>query len=235
LDLPALAFLAAVLAIKEAGLPIPVPGDLLVIGAGAATAHGSVPAPLVVVVLVAATVVGGCVQFWLVRGRARGTFLRVLGRLGLRAETIERGTGRLRDGGAPAVAIARMTPGVRIVAIASSAVAGIATTTFVLGLATGNAVFLGGHFALGLLVGPTAVGLVSGAGPALVAVGVALAALGAAGWWLIVRRRASQAAVDAGRTTGVLAVLDWTDACCPACLVLAVGAPTGFRRRPRLG
>jgi membrane protein DedA with SNARE-associated domain len=225
MDLPALAFLAAVLAVKEAGLPIPVPGDLLVIGAGAAAAHGSVPAPVVVVVLVAATIVGGLVQFWLLRGRARTAFVRVLGRFGLRAETVERGTGRLRDGGAPAVAIARMTPGVRIVTIASSAIAGIATTSFVLGLATGNAVFLTGHFVLGLVVGPTAVGLVSGAGPALVAAGLALAALGAAGWWLIARRRAgAPATVGTGPTEGRLAILDWTDACCPACLALAVGA-----------
>lgn len=71
MDLPALLFLAAVLAIKEAGLPIPVPGDLLVIGAGVAATRGGLPVVAIVVVLVAATVVGGVVQFVLVRGRAR--------------------------------------------------------------------------------------------------------------------------------------------------------------------
>lgn len=222
MDLPALLVLAAVLAVKEAGLPIPIPGDLLVIGAGVTAAQGGLPPPAIVVVLVGATVVGGIVQFVLVRGRARGAFLRLLARFGLRPTTVERGAARLRSGGAPAVAVARMTPGVRIVTIASSAIAGIATTTFLVGLVVGNGVFLTGHFVLGALVGPPAVGLATQAGPALVVLGVALAVIGAAGWWLIARRRSRRLAMDGGGLDAAgLAPFDWTDACCPACLVLA--------------
>ncbi len=234
MDLAGLAILAAVLAIKEAGLPIPVPGDLLVIGAGVAAARGGLPAPAVVIVLVGATIVGGVVQFALVRGRARAAVLRLLGRFGLGAATVERGASRLRDGGAPAVAVARMTPGLRIVAIASSAIAGIATTSFVLGLAAGNAVFLTGHFVLGAVVGPPAVELAARSGPALVAVGIGLAILGAAGWWLIARRRARVAGGDDAGDVGAAgpAALDWTDACCPACLALAVVAPVRTVVRP---
>ena len=90
MDLPALAFLAAVLAIKEAGLPIPVPGDVLVIGAGVAASRGGLPPAAIVVVLIAATVIGGIVQFVLVRGRARTAILGLLARFGLRAATVER-------------------------------------------------------------------------------------------------------------------------------------------------
>lgn len=226
MDLPGLLFVAAVLAIKEAGLPIPVPGDLLVIGAGVATARGGLPAPAVVAVLVGATVVGGVVQFVLVRGRARAAFLRLLERLGIRPATVDRGAVRLRNGGAPAVAVARMTPGVRIVAIASSAIAGIAMTSFVVGLVVGNGVFLTGHFVLGAIVGEPALHFVSSAGSTLVVVGVALAALGAVGWWLIARRQSRRAAGGASAAEG-LASLDWTDACCPACLALAVVVPAG--------
>jgi membrane protein DedA with SNARE-associated domain len=225
-DLPALLLLAAVLAVKEAGLPIPIPGDLLVIGAGVTATQGGLPAPAIVVVLIGATVVGGIVQFILVRGRARSAFLRLLARVGLRQATVERGAARLRSGGAPAVAVARMTPGVRIVTIASSAIAGIATTTFLAGLVVGNGVFLTGHFVLGAVVGRPAVGLATQAGPALVALGIGLAAFGAAGWWLIARRRSRQHAVADGESDdAALASLDWTDACCPACLVLAVTLP----------
>ncbi|MFI5261457.1 MAG: DedA family protein [Candidatus Limnocylindrales bacterium] len=210
MDLPALIFLAAVLAVKEAGLPIPVPGDLLVIGAGVAATRGGLPAPAIVLVLICATVVGGIVQFVLIRGRAQTIVLGLLAQVGLTQATVERGAGRLRSGGAVAVALARMTPGVRIVAIASSAVAGVASTSFLAGLLVGNGVFLTGHFVLGLVVGEPAVRLVAGAGPGLLAAGLGLAALGAAGWWLIARR---------GRGP---APLDWTDACCPAFLALAV-------------
>ncbi len=220
MDLAALIVLAAILAVKETGVPIPVPGDLLVIGAGVASTRGGLPIPAIVVVLVGATVVGGIIQFTLIRGRARTAVLGLLARFGLGGAVIERGAGRLRSGGAPAVAVARMTPGVRIVAIASSAVAGVASTSFLVGLIVGNSVFLTGHFVLGLVVGEPAVQLVAGAGLWLVGAGVALAAVGAAGWWLLARRRAQARTTATGNLDG-LRTLDWTDACCPACLALA--------------
>ena len=230
MDLPGLLFLSALLAVKEAGLPIPVPGDLLVIGAGVAAARGGLPAPAVIAVLVGATVVGGIVQFALIRGPARARVLRLLGRVGIRPATVDRGAARLRSGGAPAVAVARMTPGVRIIAIASSAVAGIATTSFVVGLAVGNGVFLTGHFVLGAIVGQPAIRIVSSAGSTLIVLGIALAVVGAVGWWLIARRRARGAAGGSSAAEG-LAALDWTDACCPACLALAVVVPAGSTER----
>jgi membrane protein DedA with SNARE-associated domain len=231
-ELPALAFLAAVLTVKEAGVPIPVPGDLLVIGAGASAARGGIPAAAIVVVLIAATVIGGAVQFALLRGRARTTLLRSLARVGLGEASIERGTGRLRSGGARTVAVARMTPGVRIVAIASSAIAGVSLTSFLAGLLVGNGVFLTGHFLLGLLLGQPAIALVSSAGTGLLVLGIAFAVLGGAGWWLIARRRAAgRARATAGSTVAGRPALDWTDACCPACLALAL-IPSGGHGEP---
>ena len=226
MELTALGFLAVVLTVKEAGLPIPVPGDLLVIGVGAAAARGGLPAPAIVVVLVAATVIGGAIQFALIRGRARTAVLHLLGRVGLPASTIERGAGRFRSGGATTVAVARMTPGVRIVAIASSAIAEVSLRSFLIGLLIGNGVFLTGHFVLGLFLGEPAVRLVASAGTGLIVAGVALAAIGAAGWPLIGRRRsrASAARAEPSPASSETA-LDWTDACCPACLALAVLAP----------
>ena len=110
-----------------------------------------------------------------------------------------------------------MTPGVRIVAIASSAIAEVSLRSFLIGLLIGNGVFLTGHFVLGLFLGEPAVRLVAG---------VALAAIGAAGWLLIGRRRsrASAARAEPSPASSETA-LDWTDACCPACLALAVLAP----------
>jgi membrane protein DedA with SNARE-associated domain len=235
MELPALAFLAAILTIKEAGVPIPVPGDLLVIGAGAAAAHGGLPAPAIVIALVGATVVGGTIQFALIRGRARAAVLRLLGRVGLAASTIERGAGRFRNGGATTIAVARMTPGVRIVAIASSAVAGVELTSFLAGLVVGNGLFLTGHFVLGLLVGEPAVRFAASAGTGLIVAGVAFATIGAAGWWLIAHRQTRRHGTTAQGAppdpSGASAALDWTDACCPACLALAIVVPLN-RRAP---
>ena len=94
----------------------------------------------------------------------------------------------------------------------AAALAAVRVGPFAIGLAAGNAVFVGGHFALGFMVGRPALAVVSSAGLAVTAV-VVLAVIGAVGWWLVGRRRAGRRA-----ETGAAA---WADAACPACLVLA--------------
>ena len=131
------------------------------------------------------------------------------------AERVDRQTERLRRGGARSVAVARSTPGVRIVAIAASALAGIPAAAFVAGLAIGNALFISAHFALGYLVGEPIVALVGGALGPLAIAAVGLAAIGGIGWLLLQRRRGRH--TDSPLST----VASWADACCPACLTLA--------------
>jgi len=201
--------------VKEAGLPVPVPGDLIVIGAGVAAARGELDPLSTVVLIVLASVAGGVVQYTLVRSVARPTLLRLLGRV-TSADRLDRQTDRLRRGGARSVAVARSTPGVRIVAVAASALAAVPAAAFVLGLTIGNAVFITAHYGLGYALGEPIVRVVGSALGPLAMASVVVAALGAAGWLLISRRR--------GRTqTEVPATIaDWADACCPACLSLAV-------------
>jgi membrane-associated protein len=157
-DLAPVIAIAGLILVKEAGVPIPVPGDLVVIGAGIAANRGEVDPLVALVAIVLASVGGGIVQYGLLRSVARPLLLRLLGRLGS-AERVDRQTERLRRGGARSVALARSTPGVRIVAIAASALAGVPAIAFVGGLAIGNALFIGvgalaviggiGWFALG--------------------------------------------------------------------------------------
>lgn len=206
-----LAGIVLVLLVKEAGIPVPVPGDLIVLGAGVAAAQGQLDPVLTLIAIVAATVVGGTLQFAMLRGRARGALLRLLARLGITAERIDRLASPLLRSGARGVAAARITPGVRIVAIPAAALAGIALPRFVTGLTAGNAAFSGGHFLGGLLFGEVALTALVAAGPSLLAVGLGAALVGALGWRLLARRR---------RPTG--AALAWADACCPACLGLAL-------------
>ena len=198
---------AGLILVKEAGLPIPVPGR--------PRRHRgrrrrgsrrlrSVRGALLAIVV--ASILGGVLQYGLLRSVARPALLRLLGRLGS-AERVDRQTERLRRGGARSVAIARSTPGVRIVAIAASALAGIPAPAFIAGLAVGNALFIAAHFALGYLVGEPIVTAVGGLlGP--LAIGfVALAVIGGIGWFLIRRRRG-----DGGDRRDAAA---WADACCP--------------------
>ncbi len=217
MDLAGTGLLAVVglILVKEAGLPIPVPGDLVVIGAGVAASRGDMDPAVALVALVVASVAGGIIQFGLLRSLARPVLLRLLSRV-TTTDRIDGQAERLRRGGVRSVAVARSTPGVRIVAIAASALADLPVPVFVAGLAIGNALFIAVHFGLGFVLGEPVLSAVGGAlGP--IAIGaVLLAGLGAVGWMVLGRRRT-------GPAVPPLAVIgDWADACCPACLTLAV-------------
>lgn len=217
LDAGLLAIVGLIL-VKEAGVPVPVPGDLIVIGAGVAASRGDLDPASTLALIVVASIVGGVVQYGLIRSVGRPVLLRLLGRL-TSAERLDRQAERLRRGGARSVAVARSTPGVRIVAIAASALAAIPPVAFVAGLAVGNALFIAAHFGLGYVLGEPLLAVVGGALGPLAIAGIVLAGLGAIAWFVITRRRAS---ADPAAPDGLPTIAAWADACCPACLALAV-------------
>ena len=220
-----LAGLFALLLVKEAGLPIPLPGDLLVLGAGVASAHGDLDPATALLAILLAGYMGGGIQFALLRGGLRRPLLALLGRFGLRPERIERLAERLRRRGARGVALSRATPGVRVVAIAASALAAIPSRRFGAGLIAGNTAFVGLHFLLGYVVGAPALGLVGSLGGLLAAAAVAVAIVGAGAWWLLRRRAASRATAQIAGTEEARAedtFTDWADATCPICLTLGL-------------
>lgn len=210
--------LFGVLFLKEAGVPVPVPGDLLVLATGAAAAHGDVDPILAITAVLLAGYLGGSVQFALLRGGLRRPFLALLERFGLTRERVERHAERLRERGSRGVAISRATPGVRVIAVAASALAALPFARFLAGLVIGNTAFVGLHFLLGFVIGPAAVSAVASFGLATTGLGVALAIIGVAGWWWLRRRRARRPADEAQA-----AYVDWADATCPVCLTLGLG------------
>ena len=213
-ELAPLVAVAGLILVKEAGLPIPVPGDLIVIGAGVAAARGELDTPTALLAIIVASIVGGLVQYGLLRSVARPAMLRLLDRFGS-AERVERQTERLRRGGARSVAVARSTPGVRIVAIGARALAGVPAGACVAGLSIGTAVFIAAHFGLGYVVGDPILAAAGALLGPLTLAGIGLAIVGAVGW-VVIRRRSDGGGDD------LATVVAWTDACCPACLTLAV-------------
>jgi membrane protein DedA with SNARE-associated domain len=181
-----------------------------------ASAGDGPAALLALAAILVAGYLGGTVQFLLVRGALRRALISLLTRFGVPKARIDALAERLRRTGARGVAIARVTPGVRVPAIAASGLAALPLPAFLVGLVIGNGVFVAAHFALGFVVGAPAAALVQSAGPALVIGGlVVLSVFGAIGWLLLQRRnRESQNRFAA-----------WADAACPACLALtALGA-----------
>jgi membrane-associated protein len=233
-DLTPVLGLAGLILVKEIGVPVPVPGDLVVIGAGVAASRGDLDPLVALIALIVASIAGGTVQFGLLRSVARPAMLRLLARVGA-AERVDRQAGRLREAGAGRIAAARMTPGVRVVTIAAGAIAGAPRGAFIAGLAVGNAVFISAHFGLGYVLGEPVVRVVGAALAPIAAIGLALAVVGLGGWLAIRARRSRANGTSTGddrtraepvATDGRRAFASWADACCPACLVLgAVGQP----------
>lgn len=204
--------LVALILVKEAGVPLPVPGDLVIIGAGATLAGDLPAAGAVLAAILLAGFVGASIQFLLFRGALRRPLLNVLERLGVGEERLQNLSERFRTGGTRAVALARMTPGVRVAVIPATALATLPFPAFLAGIVAGNGVFVTAHFGLGFLFGAYAQAAIERFGGYLGLVVAGLVVLSVVGWLAlrILRRRAGEA--DAYEC--------WSDCSCPACLVL---------------
>jgi membrane protein DedA with SNARE-associated domain len=203
-----LAAACAILLVKAVGVPIPIPGDVILLAMAARAAEGKVLLWVALVALLAAIVLGSSVQYLLARGPARGMVLRFGGRLGVTSGRLERVAERVRQGGVLGIGIAVLTPGVRSAAIPGCGLAGVPLRLFIPGLALGSAVDLGLHFALGFVGAGL---LASAVQPAPLLIVLTLALLGLAAWLVIARRR---------HATREVAVNAWAQATCPVCLIL---------------
>jgi membrane protein DedA with SNARE-associated domain len=204
LDSYGLAAACLVMLIKAVGVPIPVPGDVILLATAARAAEGKVVLWFAFTALLIAIVAGGVLQFLLARGPGRGVLLRHGSRLGLSESRVEAIASRMRQGGPLAIGIGVLTPGLRSAVIPASGLTGLPLGTFLTGLALGSAVDVALHFAIGF----GGAGLLAASPLSLVAV---LLLVGLAAWFVLARRR---------HKTPAAALNAWTQATCPVCLIV---------------
>jgi membrane protein DedA with SNARE-associated domain len=211
MDVVAILGLAALILAKEAGVPLPIPGDLVIIGTGATLAGDLLGAGVVLTTILLAGFIGASIQFFLFGSALRRPLLAALARLGVGEERLRGLSDRFRTNGFGAVALARMTPGVRIAVIPAAAIAAIPFLVFLPGIVAGNGVFVTAHFGLGFLLGNYAKDLLERAsGPAIL---IGLLIVLAVGGWLVLRRRAARTKDDDTYEC-------WADCSCPACVAI---------------
>src|ERR1700730_7118095 len=203
----------AIMLIKAAGLPVPIPGDVILLATAARAAEGKVLLWLAFVALLLALILGAALQFYLARGPARRLVGKYGPRVGLTEARLDRVGASVRRGGLFGIGGAGLTPRVRSAVVPACGLTGIAWRLFLPGLALGSAVDLGLHFAIGY-AGSSVLATITQPSPLLVILVLALLGLGA--WLLIARRR------HASRTVAVNA---WVQATCPVCLMLGSLAP----------
>ncbi len=218
LDSYGLLAIFVVLLVKEIGVPLPIPGDFIMLSAAAQAAAGQFILWQAFLAIVAALVVGDWVQYALVRSVGRPILYRFGRYIGLTPSRLDGASAKVGTGGPVAVALGVVTPGVRNVAIPACGLAHMPNRTFLPGLVAGSGVFVALHFVIGYVGGPVVRAALGALGVPLLALLAALLVLGFAGWLLIHRassgdREPAAVARESAR--------DWADACCPVCLALA--------------
>src|SRR5919206_5390951 len=97
--------------IEEAGVPLPLPGDLIMVVAGFRAAQGEMNLVLALLSLEAATLVGSSFLYWLAARGGRPLLYRYGRYIHLERDKLDRAEGWVRKHGALAVIIGRITPG----------------------------------------------------------------------------------------------------------------------------
>lgn len=189
--------LFAVIFAEEAGLPLPVPGDLFIAAMGFLACSGRADFLPTVAVVTAATVLGATVLYLVSRHAGRPLLLRVGRRLGYSEARQARVEQWLARRGALAVVMGRLVPGLRIVMTLIAGTLRLRHRTFVLGTFIAGLVWSTLYFWLGFALGAgyqRLAGTRAGRTPWIplaVAAAVTAAALIA---WRLHRRRAHRAA-----------------------------------------
>lgn len=180
--------LFALVAVKEAGIPLPPPTALIVVGSGILATRGQIDAPLAITAIATASVVGAIVEFLVVRHGARAPLLRLLDRIGLEEHHVERAVAYARRQGAVGVAVGRIVPGIRGVIVPAAALAHLGLTPFTVGFAVGNTLYVAAQFWLGMVAGEWALRTLPLDTPALTIAAIGLTVGLWLAWWLLVIR-----------------------------------------------
>jgi membrane protein DedA with SNARE-associated domain len=158
-DAPGMALL---ILLEEAGMPSPVPSDVLMVIGGLRAAQGEMNLVEVVVLAELATVVGASVLYWLA-ARGGKPLLHRYGRfLHIGSDKLDRAEAELRRRGWVAVVAGRIIPGLRIVTPLAAGAFGVPYRQFLPAVAFGGFVYILVFAMIGYWLGPRALGLVEG-------------------------------------------------------------------------
>ncbi len=203
-----LPFALVLLVPMEAGVPIPIPDDVVMLLVGERVAAGALAWWVGVLALEAVAVAGTILLF--VAARAVGSaVVQTLGRrVGVAEERFARVAAFVERRGLVALAVGRATPGLRTMTGLAAGSSGVRPRRALPALLLGATVFAQLHLVLGIALGPVARDLFDRAKGPAVLLGVALLAAAGAYWFL---RRGRRAGGEA-----------WCEAACPACLALGL-------------
>src|SRR5688572_8243233 len=99
--------------LEETGIPLPTPGDLVMLLAGTRAAQGQMHLLWVLFIIQAATMIGASILFWLAARGGRPLLYRYGRYVGLDRARLDQAEAFIARGPARAVFLGRLTPGLR--------------------------------------------------------------------------------------------------------------------------
>jgi len=151
--------LAAVLFFEEAGVPSPIPSDIMMLLAGVRARQGDYPFWAVILVQELATLAGTTCLFLFSRRFGGALVARYGWVLHLGPETLAQAEAAIAKSGGRAIVIGRLIPGLRIITPVAAAVLGTPLRTFLPAVALGAFLYILAFTLVGALVGPTALAI----------------------------------------------------------------------------
>jgi membrane protein DedA with SNARE-associated domain len=148
------------LAIEEAGVPIPVPGDFLMLTLGIRAREGAISLWQVIAAMEAGTIVGSCFLYYVARRGGRGLVERYGRYIGIRREQLDRAEAQLARHGALAVVLGRLLPGLRVLTAIACGIFRVPFHVFLPAMSLGGLIYIVGYTLLGYYAGPAVLGLV---------------------------------------------------------------------------
>src|ERR1700730_9779927 len=148
------------LAVEEAGVPIPIPGDFLMLTLGVRAREGGIVLWQVIAAMEAGTVLGSSVLYWLARRGGCGVVERYGRYIGISARQLDRAEAQLRKHGAIAVLLGRLLPGLRVVTAIACGIFNVPFSVFLPAMALGGLIYIVGYTLLGYFAGPAVFGLI---------------------------------------------------------------------------
>lgn len=149
----------AYLALEESGVPIPVPGDFLMLALGVRAREGSIVLWQVIAAMQAGTMLGSSLLYLLARRGGRGLVERYGKFVGIGSEQLARAERQLQRHGAVAVVLGRLLPGLRVLTAIACGIFRVPYRVFLPAMSVGSFSYIVAYTMLGYFVGPAVIGL----------------------------------------------------------------------------
>jgi membrane protein DedA with SNARE-associated domain len=147
--------------IEECGIPLPLPGDLIMMLAGYRVAQDKMNLVWVLFLLESATVLGASILYWLAARGGRPLLYRYGRYIHCDRAKLDRAEAWLQRRGAVAVVLGRIIPGLRIPTALAAGAFGMPYPTFLPALALGAFLYIAFFVLLGMWVGPQAIEVIA--------------------------------------------------------------------------